>query len=64
DHAGPPVYLTRRLKPAQRAAYAGELAEIAEGFRKLSSDVPEKKRIAKILQCIANVRADLRSMPA
>lgn len=61
DLAGPPIYL-RRLQRPQRAAYDRDLAQLADDFRSLSADIPEKTRIAKILRCIANVRADLKDV--
>jgi hypothetical protein len=63
DHAGPAIYL-KKLKPEQRAEYATELTAIAEGFRRLGPDIPEKTRLPKILECIANVQADLKAVPA
>jgi hypothetical protein len=62
NHAGPPIYLSRRLKPEQRAAYSIELSKIAAGFRQIAPDVPEKTRIPEILRCIDNVQSDLTAL--
>jgi len=64
DHAGPPVYLTERLTPQGRAQYQADLQTIAQGFRKIAPDVPEKTRLAKILRCIDNAQKDLSSLLA
>jgi len=60
DRPGPPVYLTERMTAEQRRSYAVDLENIAEGFRRIAADVPERARVAKILQCIQNVNADLK----
>ena len=59
DHAGPPVYITKRLATAQRRQYGDELKSIALDLRKLSPNVPEKKRMQNISRCVENVIADL-----
>ena len=64
DHAGPPIYLTKRLTAEGRAQYHAALQRIAQGFRKIAPDVPEKTRMAKILRCIENVQKDLGSPSA
>ncbi len=59
DHAGPPVYITKRLTTEQRRQYRDELKSIATDLRKLSPSVPEKARMQKISRCVENVIADL-----
>jgi len=58
---GPPVYLTKRLTPQQRAAYSTDLQRVRAQFKKLERDVGEKTRIPLILRCIENVQKDLRA---
>lgn len=58
DRPGPPVYLTRRLDAAGRAAYAADLAKLSAGFRRILPDVPDKARMARILRCVDNARKD------
>ena len=59
DHAGPPIYITKRLTTEQRRQYRDELKSIATDLRKLSPNVPEKNRMRKISHCLENVIADL-----
>jgi len=59
DHAGPPIYITKRLTTEQRRQYRDELKSIATDLRKLSPNVPEKNRMQKISHCLENVIADL-----
>ncbi len=61
DHAGPPIYITKRLTSEQRGQYRDELATIATDLQKLSRAVPEKVRLQKISGCLKNVIADLSS---
>jgi len=61
DHAGPPVYITKRLNADERRQYRDEMTSIAADLRKLSPNVPEKTRIQKISRCVENVIADLGS---
>ena len=62
--AGPPIYLTKRLTPDGRTAYSSDLLSIAEGFRKLRADIPDKTRIDLILRCLDNVQKDLKASAA
>jgi hypothetical protein len=59
DRPGRPVYLTRRLKPEQRAQYRQDLSAIASTVRKLAPEVPEKVRIQRVLRCLDNVLKDI-----
>ncbi|PYT21425.1 MAG: hypothetical protein DMG57_38575 [Acidobacteria bacterium] len=59
DHAGSPVYITKRLATEQRRRYRDELKSIATDLRKLSPNVPEKNRMKNIFRCAENVIADL-----
>lgn len=59
DHPGPPVYLTDCMTPAQRRGCALDLEKVADGFRRIAPDAPEKTRIARMLRCIQNVQADV-----
>lgn len=59
---GPPVYLTKRLKPEQRQAYSADLRLARAQFEKLAGDVPEKGRLRTILRCIDNVQKDLSAV--
>ena len=61
DHAGPPIYITKRLTTEQRRRYRDELKSMATDLRKLSPNVPEKNRMQKIFRCVENVIADLSS---
>lgn len=56
---GPPVYLTKRLNPSQRADYSASLGSVRAQFAKLAPAVPEKQRIRTILRCLDNVQRDL-----
>jgi hypothetical protein len=55
---GPPVYLTKRLQPGQRAAYARDLDGVRAKFEKLRPDVPDQQRVRRILACIDSARRD------
>ena len=61
DHAGPPIYITKRLNTEQRRQYREELKSIATDLQKLSPSVPEKIRTNKISRCLENAITDLRS---
>jgi hypothetical protein len=61
DHAGPPVYITKRLNREQRTQYRDDLSVIAADLRTLFPAVPEKIRTSKILRCVENVIADLNN---
>jgi hypothetical protein len=56
---GPPAYLTKRLKPEQRRAYAADLPGVRAQFEKLAGEVPGKGRMRTILRCLDNVQKDL-----
>lgn len=64
DHAGPPIYIIKRMPVARRRGYSLELDEIAAGFRSILRDVPEQTRIPIILRCIENVQHDLQRYAA
>ncbi len=55
---GPPVYLTKRLKPEQRRQYGADLAAVFQGFAKLKDAVGRKDKIARVMRSIENVRKD------
>jgi hypothetical protein len=59
---GPPVYLTKRLSAAERAQYSESLERTREQFEKLLPEIPEKKRMQRILSCIDNARKDCKSV--
>ena len=59
DRPGQPVYLTRRLKPEQRAQYRRDLIAIAGTVHKLAPEVPEKVRLRRVLRGLDNVLKDL-----
>ncbi len=58
---GPPIYLTERLKPAQREEYAKELEAISPEFEEFASRVRQSDKVRKIVTCIRNVLADLKA---
>ncbi len=59
DKPGPPVYLTRRLKPEQRAQYGRDLQGARKQFERILPDIPEKNRLRFILRAIDNVQKDI-----
>jgi hypothetical protein len=59
DHAGPPIYITKRLSADQQRQYREELKAIAADVRKIAPGVPDKNRVRKISRCLENVIADL-----
>src|SRR5258708_33500087 len=59
DHAGPPIYITKRLTTEQRRQYRDDLKSITTALRKLSPSVPEKARMQKISRCVENAIAGL-----
>jgi hypothetical protein len=61
DRPGPPIYLTQRLTPAQRTAYAADLEALAPEFDQLVSEVRQPGKVRKIQACLRNVLADLRA---
>jgi len=60
DKPGPPVYLTKRLSAAQRAAYAMELAGIKSRAEKLLPEMPQpaKPRMERVIRCLSNAAKD------
>ena len=56
---GPPVYLTKRLTPAERVEYSSSLKQVRAEFAKLEPEIPEKRRLAFILRAIDNVQKDI-----
>jgi hypothetical protein len=62
DHAGPPIYITKRLTSEQGRQYRDEMKSIATDLRKLAPSVPEKTRMQKISRCVENVLADLSNV--
>jgi hypothetical protein len=61
-HAGPAVYLSKRLTAEQRAAYAADLKGVRTQFEKLKAGVRRGARIGKILRCLDHVLADVASL--
>ncbi|MEW5979499.1 MAG: hypothetical protein AB1898_27195 [Acidobacteriota bacterium] len=59
DKAGFPIYLTKRLNPDQRQAYASDLQRLRQRAERLLPDVPEKARMKKVVSCLTNVLKDL-----
>ena len=57
--SGAPVYLTKRLTAAQRSKYRDSMRRVRAQFQELLPEVPEKRRIKLILQCIGNIEQDL-----
>ena len=58
---GLPIYLTKRLSAADRSQYSESLRLVRKRFEKLAPEIPEKKRINRILNCIDNARKDCDS---
>jgi hypothetical protein len=59
DHAGPPIYLTRRLNQEQRKQYGEDLAKVAAQLRQLLREVKQRRKIEFSLRAIGKVIADL-----
>ena len=59
DHAGPPIYITKRLTTEQRRQYRDELKSIADDMRKIAPGLSDKNRVQKISRCLENVILDL-----
>jgi hypothetical protein len=58
---GPPIYLTKRLSATERDQYSESLRKARAQFEKLLPEVPEKRRMRRILSCIDNARKDCES---
>jgi hypothetical protein len=59
---GSPVYQTKRLSAAERLQYAESLGQTRAQFEKLLPEIPEKRRMQRILTCIDNARKDCESV--
>ncbi|MFN7922876.1 MAG: hypothetical protein U0Q16_22410 [Bryobacteraceae bacterium] len=57
DHAGEPVYLTKRLNADQRRQYFDDLTRVGTTLRKLVPDVKQKRKMEFCVRAIDNVVA-------
>ena len=60
NKAGPPIYLTERLKPEQRAIYATALSKIRERFASVRNRVADVIRMDTCLRCIDSALKDAK----
>jgi hypothetical protein len=60
DRPGPPVYVTKRLQPAQRATYAARLSRLRQEAARLAVEVPRKDRVRRIIACLDHALRDVR----
>jgi hypothetical protein len=60
NKAGPPVYLTERLKPEQRRQYAEAMAKVREGFVALRGKMGDSIRMDLCVRCIDGVLKDAK----
>ncbi len=56
---GPPVYINKTLKPAQRAEYSASLVKVRAAFAKLGREIPDQRRLPLILRANDNLQKDI-----
>jgi hypothetical protein len=59
DHAGPPIYITKRLTEGQRNEYREDLVEIKSMTETLAVEIPAKRLKELDIRCIGYVILDI-----